>query len=92
MENLETPFLTFTNAKNDPGYLGEQAELKALIRRSEILDRAIRDGKNFDVLLDMLAQDNQDPVAYVQYVGENIQLIIARNIVPNDWHYWQDKL
>ena len=92
MENLETPFLTFTNAKNEPGYLGEQAEFEALIRRSELLDQAIRDGKNFDVLLDMLAEDQQDPVEYVEYVGENIELIIARQIVPNDWDYWRDKL
>ncbi len=27
MENLETPFLTFSNAKDDPNYLGDDEEL-----------------------------------------------------------------
>lgn len=90
MENLETPFLTFSNAQNSPEYLGEEQELKALIERSEFIDKAIRTGRNFDVLLDMIAEHNQDPIAYVEYVGENIQLIIAQSIVPRDWNYWRD--
>lgn len=92
MENLETPFLTFSNAKDDPNYLGDDEELKALIQRAEALDQAIRTGRNFDILLDMLAEHNQDPIAYVEYVGENTELIIARQIVPRDWDYWQNKL
>ena len=92
MENLETPFLTFSNAQDDPNYLGDDEELKALIQRSEALDQAIRTGRNFDILLDMLAEHNQDPIAYVEYVEKNIELIIARQIVPEDWDYWQNKL
>lgn len=92
MENLETPFLTFSNAENSPEYLGEEKELEALIARSEALDQAIRTGQNFDVLLDMLAEHNQDPIAYVEYVGENLELIITNQIVPNDWNYWQNRL
>ncbi len=91
MENLETPFLTYTNAANSDNYLGENEELKALNRRVEALDAALRTGKNFDILLDMLAEDNQNPIEYVETVGKNIELIIASHLVPEDWSYWQNK-
>lgn len=91
MEIFETPFLTFTNASNSPNYMGEEAELADLHRRTEALDYALRTGKEFDVLLDMLAEDNQNPIEYVEQVGNNIQQIIVCQLIPEDWDYWQDK-
>lgn len=91
LENLETPFLTFTNAIVEPGYMGDEAELTALHRRTEALDYALREGKEFDVLLDMLAEDNQNPIEYVEQVEANIQTIITYQLIPEDWDYWQDK-
>lgn len=92
MENLETPFLTFTNSISSSNYLGEKAELAALHRRTEALDKAIRTGKDFDILLDMLAEDGQDPCDYVDEVGEHIELVIAQNLVPEDIFYWAERL
>ena len=88
---FETPFLTYTQLPSDPNYLGEAEELAALHRRTEALDYALRTGKEFDVLLDMLAEDGQDPVAYVDQVGENIELIIASHLVPEDLAIWQER-
>ncbi len=92
MENLETPFLTFTNAPGDPNYMGEIEELAALNRRTEALDRALRTGQEFDVVLDMLEEDGQDAAAYVDEVGENIELIIASYVVPEDLAIWQEQI
>ncbi len=92
MENLETPFLTFTNAPGDPHYMGEIEELAALNRRTEALDRALRTGQEFDVVLDMLEEDGQDAAAYVDEVGENIELIIASYVVPEDLAIWQEQI
>ena len=92
MDNLETPFLTFTNAPGDPNYMGEIEELAALNRRTEALDRALRTGQEFDVLLDMLEEDGQDAAAYVDEVGENIELVIASHIVPEDLAIWQEQI
>ena len=92
MENVETPFLTFTNAPCDPNYMGEIEELAALHRRTEALDRALRTGQEFDVVLDMLEEDGQDAAVYVDEVGENIELIIASHIVPEDLAIWQEQI
>ena len=89
MDNFETPWLTFTNAVIEPGYMGKEVELSALHRRTEALDVALSTGSHFDILLDMLAEDGQDPVDYVDNVGEKIELVIAQHIVPDDWNYWQ---
>lgn len=90
MYDFESPFLTFTNTPLDENYLGEVEELEALHRRTEALDHALRTGKDFDVLLDMLEADGQDPVEYVDRVGENIELIIASHLVPEDLAIWQN--
>ena len=92
MKNFESPFLTFTNTISDPNYMGEEAELAALHRRTEALDKALRTGKDFDILLDMLAEDGQDPCNYVEEVGEHIELVIAQNLVPEDIFYWAERL
>lgn len=89
MECFESPFLTYTNSPNDPGYMGEEAELAALHLRTEALDHALKTGRDFDVVLDMLAEHGQDPIAYVEEVGEQVELIIASHIVPPDWAVWQ---
>ncbi len=91
LTNLEQPFLTFTNIPLDDNYQGEVEELAALHRRTEAMDKAIREGREFDVLLDMLAEDGQDPIEYVESVEEQVNLIIAKNLVPDDWHYWRDR-
>ena len=88
---FESPFLTYTNAVIEPGYMGDEAELAALHRRTEALDYALRTGKEFDVLLDMLAEDGQDPMAYVEKVEANVQTIITYQLIPEDWAYWRDK-
>ncbi len=92
MKNFEAPFLTYTNASCEEGYMGEAEELAALHRRTEALDRALRTGKEFDVLLDMIEEDGQDAAAYVDAVGENIELVIASHLVPEDLFYWQREL
>lgn len=89
MESVESPFLTFTNTPLDENYLGEVQELVALHRRTEALDYALRTGKEFDVLLDMVEEDGQDAYSYVDEVGERIELIIASHIVPDDLAVWQ---
>jgi len=91
MEHVESPFLTFTNSPLDPHYLGEIEELAALHRRTEALDYALRNGKEFDVVLDMVEEDGQDAAAYVNQVGENIELIIASQLVPDDLVVWQHR-
>ena len=91
MENFEAPFLTYTNSSLNPNYLGEVAELAALNRRTEAMDRAIREGKEFDVLLDMIEEDGQDAAEYVEQLGQNIEIIIAQNIVPEDLAVWRQK-
>jgi hypothetical protein len=92
MQSFEAPFLTFTNAPDEPEYLGDEAELAALHRRVEALDEALRTGKNFDIVLDMLEEDGQDAAAYVEYVGENLEIIIASHLVPDDWNLWRRDL
>ncbi len=92
MKNFEAPFLTFTNASSSPNYLGEAEELAALHRRTEALDQALRTGKDFDILLDMLADDGQNPCEYVDEVKDKIELVIARNLVPEDLFYWAERL
>ena len=91
MYDFESPFLTFTNTPLDENYLGEVEELAALHRRTEALDYALRTGKDFDVLLDMLEEDGQDAAAYVDRVGRNIELIIASHLVPEDLAIWQNR-
>lgn len=92
METFESPFLTFTNVSTDANYLGDELELAALHRRVEALDEALRTGENFDVLLDMLAEDEQDVIDYVEGVRENVELVIAQNLVPEDWNLWKKAL
>ena len=89
MPDFETPFLTFTQNPSDPNFMGEIEELAAMNRRVEALDKALRSGKEFDVLLDMLAEDGQDPCAYVDSVGMQIEYMIANGIVPDDIGYWK---
>ena len=91
MENAESPFLTFTNTPLDENYLGEVEELMALHRRTEALDHALRTGSEFDVLLDMVESDGQDAAAYVEQVGQKIELVIANHLVPEDLFYWQQR-
>ena len=83
--------LTFTNTPLDENYLGEVEELAALHRRTEALDHALRTGKEFDVLLDMVEEDGQDAAKYVEQVGQNIELIIASHLVPEDLAIWQQR-
>ncbi len=92
MRNTEAPFLTYTNAPISPNYLGEIEELAALHRRSEALDKALRTGDEFDVLLDMIEEDGQDAAAYVDQVGKNIELVIASHLVPEDLAIWQHRI
>lgn len=89
MDSFETPFLTFTNSPDDPNYMGEAEELAALNLRVEALDNALRNPQEFDVLLDMLAEHGQDPLEYVEQTGEQIELIIASHLVPDDWAHCQ---
>ncbi len=89
MQNFDAPFLTYTNSSNNPNFLGEIEELAALNRRTEAMDRAIREGREFDVLLDMVEEDGQDAAEYVEQVGQNIEIIIAQNIVPEDLAVWR---
>jgi hypothetical protein len=89
MDSYESPFLTFTNAQCNPNYLGEAEELDALNRRTEALDKALREGREFDTVLDMLEEDGQDPIEYVEQVGQNINLVIASHLVPDDLVIWQ---
>ena len=89
MIDVESPFLTFTNTPIDDNYLGEVEELAALHRRTEALDYALRTGKEFDVLLDMVEQDGQDASIYVDDVGEQIELIVASHLVPSNLAVWQ---
>lgn len=87
--DVESPFLTFTNTELDDNYLGEVEELAALHRRTEALDYALRHGREFDVLLDMVEEDGQNAAGYVEEVGQNIELIIASHLVPDDLAIWQ---
>ena len=89
MHNFDAPFLTYTNPSNNPNFLGKIEELAALNRRTEAMDRAIREGREFDVLLDMVEEDGQDAAEYVEQVGQNIEIIIAQNIVPEDLAVWR---
>ena len=89
MSDFEAPWLTFTNTPVDDNYLGEVEELAALHRRTEALDHALRTGQEFDVLLDMVEEDGQDAAEYVDQVGQNIELIIASHLVPDDLAFWQ---
>jgi hypothetical protein len=89
VENFEAPFLTFTNSPNDSNYLGEIEEIAALNRRVEQLDLCLRTGKEFDVLLDTIEEDGQDATTYVESVGNNLSLIYASHLVPEDWAIWQ---
>ena len=72
--------------------MGEIEELAALHRRTEALDRALRTGQEFDVLLDMIEEDGQDAAAYVDEVGENIELVIASYVVPEDLAIWHNQI
>lgn len=92
MKNFEAPWLTFSNDINDPNYMGEIEELNALNQRVDALDRALKTGKNFDILLDMLAEHGQDPNEYVEQVQKNIEITIAQNLVPEDLFYWAKRL
>lgn len=89
MDCFESPFLTYTNSPDDPNYMGEAEELAALHLRTEALDHALKTGRDFDVVLDMLAEHGQDPIAYVEEVGAQVELIIASHLVPDDWAVWQ---
>ena len=89
MEFVESPFLTFTNTPLDDNYLGEVKELAALHQRTEALDKALKNPQEFDVLLDMLYEHGQDPIQYVEEVGQNIELIIASHVIPEDLAVWQ---
>ena len=89
MASVENPFLTFTNTPSHEKYLGEVEELAALHRRTEALDHALRTGKEFDVLLDMLEEDGQDAATYVDEAGRKIDLIIASHLVPENLAAWQ---
>lgn len=89
MQNFEAPFLTYTNPCDSPNFMGTEAEWAALDRRVDALDHALRTGKDFDTLLDMLAEDGQDPCEYVERLGHNIEIIIANGIVPDDLGVWQ---
>ena len=91
MNNFDAPFLTYTNSSLNPNYLGDLAELAALNRRTEAMDRAIREGREFDVLLDMIEEDGQDAAEYVEQVGQNLEIIIAQAIVPEDLAVWKQK-
>lgn len=89
MDSYESPFLTFTNAQCSSSYLGGKEEMEALNRRTEALDIALRTGQEFDTVLDMLEEDGQDPIEYVEQVGQDIELIIASHLVPDDIWLWQ---
>ena len=91
MHNCDAPFLTYTNARISPKYMGDLEELAALNRRTEAIDKAIREGREFDVVLDMLEEDGQDAAEYVEQVGQNIEIIIAQNIVPEDIEVWRQR-
>lgn len=90
--DFESPFLTFTNTPLDRNYLGEVEELAALHRRTDALDYALRHGKEFDVVLDMLEEDGQDASDYVDLVGQQLELIKVQNIVPADLQSWRSLL
>lgn len=89
MRNYDAPFLTYTNALISPQYMGEIEELHALNRRTEAMDKAIREGREFDVLLEMIEEDGQDAAEYVEQVGQNVEIIIAQNIIPEDLEVWR---
>ena len=92
MVDVESPFLTFTNTPIDDNYLGEVEELAALHRRTETLDYALRTGKEFDVLLDMVEEDGQDAFTYVDEVGKQVELIIASHLIPENLTVWQRQI
>ena len=91
MENFDAPFLTYTNSSINPYYLGEIEELNALNRRTEAMDKAIREGREFDVVLDMLEEDGQDAAQFVDEMGKQIEIIIANQIIPEDLEVWRQK-
>jgi hypothetical protein len=86
--DFDLPFLTYTNASGDRNYMGHDVELRALHRRTDALDYALRTGRDFDVVLDMLDEDGQDVEAYVNQVEENINIIIASQVTPDDLALW----
>ena len=89
MENFDAPFLTYTNPRISSNYLGDIKELAVLNRRTEAMDKAIREGREFDVVLDMLEEDGQDAAQFVEHVGEQVEIIIANGIVPEDIEVWR---
>lgn len=91
MKNYDAPFLTYTNAAINPNFMGEIEELAALNRRTEAMDQAIREGRDFDCLLDQIEEDGQDAAEYVEQVGENIEIIIAHRIIPEDLEVWRQQ-
>lgn len=89
MSLFDTSFLTFTNSPDDPNYMGEAEEMAALHLRTEALEHSLRTGRDFDVLLDMLAEHGQDPIAYVDEVCDEVELIVCSHLPPAklvDWH------
>lgn len=91
MESFDSPFLTYTNSRINPYYLGDIEELEALNRRTEAMYKAIREGREFDVVLDMLEEDGQDAAEFVDEMGKQIEIIIANKIIPEDLEVWRQK-
>lgn len=79
--DFDFPFTTYLKDCSDPSFLGYEEEVKRLFQRQQLIDKLCStEFKEIDVLLDMLAEHEIDPIDYVSSVQSNVEEIIANEM------------
>lgn len=82
-------FSTYSDNNPEFGASDIQADTARLIRRQNLIDKALRSEEYPDVVLDLLAEDGIDPITYLDEVETNLEIATANQVIILDLPYYQ---
>jgi hypothetical protein len=87
--HLIEAFSTWLDDNPDFGASDLQSDTARLVRRQNMIDKALRGEEHPDVVLDLLAEDGIDPYIYLDECEANLEQALQNQVIITDLSYYQ---